>query len=109
VLASLTVGGYANKKSAKSIVMLYNSSQQNLGTKLPLIFLNDRPFSALFYSKGQAMNKKTLSEIDILAKKSPVYIAVRRNQLGLIAGEQAHLKNIGKTERYDLFLRQASN
>lgn len=101
VLSALTLGHKADSKSAKSILALYK--MQN--SLQPIVFLEDRPFSARFYSHGKALNVDTLQEVDALAKNKPIYIAVKKNQLSNLNNQLINLKVIGDRGSYRLFLK----
>ena len=101
VLSALTVGHRADNKSAKSIITLYK--MQN--SLQPIVFLNDHPFSAKFYSYGKALNVDTLREVDAVAKNKPIYIAVKKKQLISLNNQLINLKVIGDGGSYRLFLK----
>ena len=71
----------------------------------PLVFLNDRAFSSMFYSGGKALNANSMSAINRLSEKSPVYIAVKQSQLGLWNNQFDHFKMIGDGGSYRLYLK----
>jgi 4-amino-4-deoxy-L-arabinose transferase-like glycosyltransferase len=104
VLSILTIGHAADLKSAKSITQLYEA--QNIVQKSiqPLVFLSDRPYSAMFYSHGLALKMNTLEEVSLYAKGNPTYIAVRKNQLTSLKEQLGNLKAVGDAGNYRLFL-----
>jgi 4-amino-4-deoxy-L-arabinose transferase-like glycosyltransferase len=55
VFLALTLGHKADEKSAKMVVNLYKAQHSSN----PLVFLNDKPFSSMFYSDGKALNVKS--------------------------------------------------
>jgi 4-amino-4-deoxy-L-arabinose transferase-like glycosyltransferase len=101
ILSALTLGHRADSKSAKSIISLYK--MQN--SLQPIVFLNDRPFSASFYSNGKSLNIKTLQELDAIAKNKPIYIAVKKKQLSSLNNQLINFKVIGDSGSYRLFLK----
>ncbi len=101
VLSALTLGHIADGKSAKSIIAIYKM-QNSLH---PIVFLEDRPFSASFYSNGKALHINTLQEIDALAKNKPIYIAIEKRQLSSLYNQLINLKVIGDSGSYRLFLK----
>lgn len=99
---ALTLGHKADFKSAKSVVALYKAQQ----TSTQLIFLNDRPFSSMFYTDGKALNANSMKEINSLSTNRSIYIAVRKSQLKLWDQQLIGLKVIGDAENYRLYLKQ---
>lgn len=101
ILGDFTLGHQADGKSAKAVVELYKAQHSSN----PLVFLNDRPFSSMFYSGGKALNVNSIAEIDKLSEKSPVYIAVKKSQLALWNNQFDHFKMIGDGANYRLYLK----
>lgn len=120
VLSTLTIGHAADLKSAKSITRLYEAQHeaqneakneaQNKGLNMPgsiitpLVFLGDRPYSAMFYSHGKALKMGSLEEISLYAKANPTYIAIKKNQLAGLNEQLKNLKAVGDSGNYRLFL-----
>lgn len=101
VLSALILGNKADERSAKSVVALYDA-QKN---PLPFVFLNDRPYSAKFYSQGKAINIDNLQEAAEIGKNQPIYLAVRKTQLPLFEKQLAGFKVIGDAGNYRLYLK----
>lgn len=104
VLIILTIGHAADLKSAKSITQLYEAQNVVQKSMQPLVFLGDRPYSAMFYSHGLALKMNTVEEVSLYAKGNPTYIAVRKNQLTSLNEQVKNLKPVGDTGNYRLFL-----
>jgi hypothetical protein len=104
VLSILTIGHAADLKSAKSITQLYEAQNVVQKSMQPLIFLGDRPYSAMFYSHGLSLKMNTVEEVSLYAKGNPTYIAVRKNQLTSLNEQLKNLKAVGDTGNYRLFL-----
>jgi 4-amino-4-deoxy-L-arabinose transferase-like glycosyltransferase len=98
VLGTLTLGHATDSKSAAAIVALY----QKQHSPHALVFLGGRPYSAMFYSQGQALSVKSLDELPALTQGNPAYIAVRKSQpLDL---KTLKLSTIGDAGNYHLYL-----
>lgn len=104
VLSILTIGHAADLKSAKSITQLYEAQNVVQKSMQPLVFLGDRPYSAIFYSHGLALKMNTVEEVSLYAKGNPIFIAVRKNQLTSLNEQLKNLKTVGDTGNYRLFL-----
>ena len=102
VFYTLTVEHKADLKSAKAVVDLYKAQQSSN----PLVFFNNRQFSSMFYSRGKAINVKSIKEVDEMSKSSPVYIAVTKSQSASLSNQSANLKLVGDGGDYRLFLRE---
>ncbi len=102
VLIALTIGHKADSKSAKAVVALYSRQHSSK----PLVFFNDRQFSSMFYSRGKALQAKSLEAINALSKTSPFYLAVSKPNLTILAGQLGSLKFIGDGGDYRLFLKE---
>ncbi len=104
VLSILTIGHTADLKSAKSITQLFEAQHVAQTSMQPLIFLGDRPYSAMFYSHGQALKMNTVEEVSQYAKGNLTYIAVRKNQLTSLSKQLEHLNAVGDTGNYRLYV-----
>ncbi len=104
VLSMLTIGHVADSKSAKSITQLYEAQNISENNIAPLVFLADRPYSAIFYSHGKALKMTNLKEISLYAKANPAYIAIKKNQLAGLNEQLKDLKVVGESGNYRLFL-----
>lgn len=112
VLSTLTIGHVADLKSAKSITRLYEAEYatlneaQNVQNKniAPLVFLSERPYSAMFYSHGKALKMGSLDEISLYAKANPTFIAIKKNKLSGLNDQLQHLKAVGDSGNYRLYL-----
>ena len=104
VLSMLTIGHAADSKSAKSIIQLYEAQNVVKKSITPLIFLNDRPYSAMFYSNGKALKINTLEEVSLYAKGTPTYIAIKKDKLAALKEQLKNLKAAGDTGNYRLFI-----
>ena len=104
VLSMLTIGHVADSKSAKSITQLYEAQNTSESNIAPLVFLVDRPYSAIFYSHGKALKMASLKEISLYAKANPTYIAIKKNQLAGLNEQLKDLKVVGESGNYRLFL-----
>lgn len=101
LFVALTFGQKADARSAKSIVQLYQKQQ----SANPLVFLDDRQFSSMFYSKGRALNVRSLADVRQLPNSGPLYVAIRKSQLELLNHQLDGLKLVGETSNYRLYLR----
>ena len=104
VLSTLTIGHAADLKSAKSITQLYEAQNMTKDHMAPLVFLGDRPYSAMFYSHGLALKMASLEEISLYAKTNPTYIAIKKNKLSSLEQALKNLTVVGDTGNYRLFL-----
>lgn len=100
-LGMLTTGGLAGLKSAKPVVSLYQSIDNQ--EKSPLVFLDDNPYSAMFYTGGQSINKQTIGEIKDLLKQKSIYIALQENQIPEFTNNEIDITKIGLASKYVLF------
>lgn len=100
VLIALTLGYKADYRSAKCVVELYKAQHDSK----PIVFLSDKPFSAMFYTKGKAIEYDSVEQIDDLSKTRKIYIAIKTSQLSRIANEMISLKMIGDAGSYRLYL-----
>lgn len=102
-LLDLTVGGRAEAKSAKAVVQLYRAQ---LRPETPLAFVQERMFSAAFYSGGRALH---IADPLRLADKRPqesLFVAVPHSVLGqLPQAVLPCLQVAGDAGSYRLFLR----
>lgn len=104
ILITLTIGGFAETKSAKSIVELYSSMPQTEKQKIPLVLFGNREYSAMFYSKGEAVNIKTAEKVDLLVKEKSIYLALRKTDLNLFSTKNTQFTLMGSAEKYKLYL-----
>ena len=100
VLIALTLDHKADNRSAKGVVELYKAQHDSK----PIVFLSDKPFSAMFYTKGEAIEDNSVEQIDDLSKTRQIYIAIKTSQLSRIATEMISLKMIGDAGSYRLYL-----
>jgi 4-amino-4-deoxy-L-arabinose transferase-like glycosyltransferase len=100
VLIALTLGHKADLRSAKEVVELYKAQHQSK----PIVFLNDKPFSSMFYTAGKAIAVNNVAQMNDIAKKSQIYLAVKKSQLNLISSELSTLTVIGDAGSYRLYL-----
>ncbi|WP_426388677.1 ArnT family glycosyltransferase [Variovorax sp. R-27] len=102
-LLNLTAGGRAEAKSAKAVVQLYRAQ---LRPETPLAFVQERMFSAAFYSGGRALH---IADPLRLADKRPqesLFVAVPHSVLGqLPQAVLPCLQVAGDAGSYRLFLR----
>ncbi|UVH60577.1 glycosyltransferase family 39 protein [Variovorax paradoxus] len=102
-LLDLTTGGRAEAKSAKAVVQLYRTQ---LRAETPLAFVQERMFSAAFYSGGRALHIADPLQIADKRPQEPLFVAVPHSVLGQLP--QALLPCLqvaGDAGSYRLFLR----
>jgi len=75
---SMPFTGRSNDLAAKTLIEDYRSRQPS---GLPLIYLGHRPFSASFYSQGQALVEKTPEALIKRLAIAPAYVAIRTSDL----------------------------
>jgi len=98
VLGTLTLGHATDLKSAAAIVSLY----QKQHSPQALVFLGGRPYSAMFYSQGEALTVNSLDALPALTHGNPTYIAIRKSQP--IDIKAFNLRTIGDAGNYHLYL-----
>lgn len=103
-LLDLTAGGRAEAKSAEAVVQLYRAQLQ---PEAPLAFVQERMFSAAFYSAGQALH---IADPLQLAHERPhelLFVAMPRVALAqLPKAVWPCLQVVGDAGSYRLFLRK---
>ena len=98
VLSILTIGHVSDLKSGAAIVSFY----QKQHSPYPLVFLGSQPYSAVFYSEGQAKTLTSLDEILALTQGNPAYLATIESQH--IDIKALNLQTIGSAGNYHLYL-----
>ncbi|MGF6346133.1 ArnT family glycosyltransferase [Variovorax sp. W2I14] len=102
-LFDLTAGGRAEAKSAKAVVQLYRAQ---LRPETPLAFVQERMFSAAFYSGGRALQIADPRRVADKRPEQALFIAVPHSALGqLPQGVLPCLQVAGDAGNYRLFLR----
>ena len=75
VFSVFLFGDTPQRRSAKDLVDYYNSMDEDA---TPLVYFNKRPFSASFYSKGEALEIHSAKQLSEFAQTSSFYLVLRR-------------------------------
>jgi hypothetical protein len=104
--ASMPFTGRSNDLAAKTLIEDYRS---RMPSGLPLIYLGHRPFSASFYSQGQALLEKTPEALIKRLESTPAYVAIRTSDLDYMPPAlMSRLERLSKQGYFTLFLRKGS-
>ncbi|MNL13825.1 Undecaprenyl phosphate-alpha-4-amino-4-deoxy-L-arabinose arabinosyl transferase [compost metagenome] len=102
-LVDLTAGGRAEAKSAKAVVQLYRAQLQ---PDIPLAFVQERMFSAAFYSGGHALHITDPLRVADKRLHEPLFVAAPYSVLGKLSKDVLQcLQLVGDAGSYRLFLR----
>jgi len=75
---SMPFTGRSDDLAAKTLIQAYEAHRE---ASEPLIYLGHRPFSAAFYSRGQAQIQKTPAELEKRLQGQVAYVAIRTSDL----------------------------
>jgi 4-amino-4-deoxy-L-arabinose transferase-like glycosyltransferase len=104
--ASMPFTGRSNDLAAKTLIEDYRSRTPS---GLPLIYLEHRPFSASFYSQGQALLEKTPETLIKRLESTPAYVAIRTSSLDYMPPAlMSRLERLSKQGYFTLYLRKGS-
>tara|TARA_R110000782_G_scaffold208929_1_gene297194 strand:- start:448 stop:861 length:414 start_codon:yes stop_codon:yes gene_type:complete len=105
VFVSLTAAGWAPLKTEKELVNYYQLIKE--ADDSPLIYLNDLPFSARFYSGGNAL-EVTQNDLKILSSANrfkSLYVAIPRDwSEDKVANLSSSALKIMENKRYQLLV-----
>lgn len=101
---SMPFTGRSKDLAAKTLVEDYQSRQPQ---GQPLIYLGHRPFSAAFYSRGQAQVEKTADALAKRLETTPAFVAIRTSDLAYLPKPfVAGLEPLGVHGYFTLFQRK---
>jgi 4-amino-4-deoxy-L-arabinose transferase-like glycosyltransferase len=100
-LLSLPLTGQQDKKSAKKLVAVY---QQHKSQDEPLIYYGNRPFSASFYSHGEALQVNDTAGLEQLVQDQGAIVAVRTRAIRALRDSgDFQLQPLATIDKYQLF------
>lgn len=103
---SMPFTGRSNDLAAKTLIEDYRSRDPK---GLPLIYLGHRPFSAAFYSQGQAQLEKTPEALIKRLETTPAYVAIRTTDLDYMpAALMSGLERLSTQGYFTLFLKKGA-
>lgn len=90
-----------NRNTAKSLVKAYHARKAG---KEPLIFLETRPYSASFYSQGEAKQANDMVELKARLEHGRAFVALKEKQQQDLPSEvQSKLHSEGHYGNYELY------
>ncbi len=95
---SMPLTGRSNNLAAKTLIEDYRSRQTG---DVPLIYLRHRPFSAAFYSRGQAQIERTPEALIKRLEAGQAYVAIRSTDLPYVP--EALLDNLNRLSEHGYF------